>query len=53
MPRDFSINYSHEATMGQELRLAGVREDNGFRMEGVGPDGVCFSCACRFQEQMD
>lgn len=47
-PRDFCLNYSHEATLGQELQLLGIREENGFRMEGVGPSGTCFICTCTF-----
>ena len=43
MPRDFYLNYSKEATLGQELRLLGHREDGVYRMEGVGENGVCFT----------
>ena len=46
MPRDFYLNYSKEATLGQELRLFGVREEGSYRMEGVGPGGVCFTALC-------
>lgn len=46
MPRDFYLNYSKEATLGQELRLFGVREGDAYRMEGVGPSGVCFTALC-------
>lgn len=44
VPREFYINYSHEATLGQELRLMGIQETDGFRMEGLGPQGTCFTC---------
>ena len=44
VPKEFYINYSHEATLGQELRLLGMQEENGFRLEGLGPQGTCFTC---------
>ncbi|WP_455581907.1 acyl-[acyl-carrier-protein] thioesterase [Dysosmobacter sp.] len=47
-PREFFINYSKEATMGEELRLEGVREGDTYRMEGIGPDGTCFTAMCVF-----
>ncbi len=47
-PRTFFINYSKEATLGQTLHLAGMREEHGYRMEGMGPDGVCFTAECGF-----
>ncbi len=34
--------------MGEELRLVGVQEGENFRMEGLGPDGTCFSSLCVF-----
>ena len=43
LPREFFINYSKEATLGQELRMVGCRQENEYLMEGVGPEGVCFS----------
>ena len=48
LPREFFINYSKEATLGQELRLVGFRRDNEYLVEGVGPEGVCFSARCVF-----
>lgn len=47
-PREFYINYSKEATLGQELSLLGCREKNAYRMEGIGPEGACFSALCVF-----
>lgn len=48
-PRTFFINYSKEATLGQELRLSGIREEETYRMEGRGPEGVCFTALCEFE----
>ena len=48
LPREFFINYSKEATLGQELRLVGFRRDSEYLVEGVGPEGVCFSARCVF-----
>lgn len=48
IPAEFYINYSKEATLGQTLHLYGVREGNVYRMEGVGPNGTCFSAECVF-----
>ena len=48
VPREFFINYSKEATLGQELRMVGVRQENEYLMEGLGPEGVCFSARCVF-----
>lgn len=47
-PREFYINYSKEATLGEELRLLGLREENAYRVEGLGPAGLCFSALCVF-----
>ena len=47
-PREFYINYSKEATLGQELRLEGFREGETYRMEGLGPEGTCFTAMCVF-----
>ncbi len=47
-PRTFFINYSREATLGEELRLLGHREADAYRMEGLGPDGTCFTALCVF-----
>ena len=48
MPKEFFINYSKEATLGQELRMVGARRENEYLMEGLGPEGVCFSAQCVF-----
>ena len=48
LPREFFINYSKEATLGQELRLMGCRQGSDYLMEGLGPEGVCFSAQCVF-----
>ena len=48
LPKEFFINYSKEATLGQELRMVGVRQENEYLMEGLGPEGVCFSARCVF-----
>lgn len=47
-PREFFIQYSREATLGQTLRLTGHRDGDDYRVEGTGPDGVCFTALCRF-----
>lgn len=44
--KEFYINYSKEATLGQQLQMRGFREDNTYRMEGVGENGVCFTALC-------
>ena len=48
LPKEFFINYSKEATLGQELRMVGVRREGEYLMEGLGPEGVCFSARCVF-----
>ena len=48
-PREFHINYRHEAVLGEELRLAGVRkEDGAYLMEGIAAKGTCFTAMCVF-----
>lgn len=44
--REFYLNYSKEAVLGQELRLLGHREENGYRIEGLGPESTCFTALC-------
>ena len=44
--KEFYLNYSKEATLGQELRILGFREKNAYRMEGVGPNATCFTALC-------
>lgn len=48
VPREFFINYSKEVTLGDTLRLLGHREGDTYRMEGLGPEDTCFTCACVF-----
>ena len=48
VPKEFYINYSKEATLGEELRLEGLREADTYRMEGLGPEGTCFTAMCVF-----
>ena len=48
-PREFYINYNHEATLGETLRLVGFRnEDGSYLMEALGPDAACFTALCVF-----
>ena len=48
-PREFYINYTHEATLGETLRLMGFRnEDGSYLMEALGPDAACFTALCVF-----
>lgn len=47
-PREFYINYSREAVLGDALRLEGVRGEGGYFVEGLGPQGVCFTALCVF-----
>lgn len=47
-PREFYINYSKEATLGETLHLRGVREGEDYIMEGHGPEAVCFTALCKF-----
>ena len=46
--RDFAINYSREAKFGDVLAIRGLREENGYLMEGLGSAGVCFTAHCVF-----
>lgn len=47
-PREFQINYSREAVLGDVLRLEGVRRGESYWMEGLGPRGSCFTALCVF-----
>lgn len=47
-PREFYINYSREATLGDTLRLEGIREADTYCMEGIGSHGTCFTALCLF-----
>ena len=51
VPTEFYINYSKEATLGQELKLWGFRDGQEYRMEGIGPQGTCFTASCVFADQ--
>jgi acyl-ACP thioesterase len=46
--REFAINYSREATLGEELRLKGFRDGSTFLAEGLCGGERCFTCACGF-----
>lgn len=48
MPVEFYVNYNREATLHDQLRLEGIQTENGYQMEGVGPNGVCFTALCVF-----
>lgn len=48
VPREFHINYSKEATLGEELHLKGFREGETYRVEGLGPQAPCFTALCIF-----
>lgn len=48
IPREFHINYSREAVLGDRLRLSGRREGTGYYVEGLGPNGPCFTAFCAF-----
>ncbi len=48
VPREFYINYSREAVLGDELRLEGCRSEDGYLVEGMGPHGSCFTALCVF-----
>ena len=48
VPKEFYINYSKEATLDEELRLEGFREADTYRVEGLGPEGTCFTAMCVF-----
>ena len=48
-PSAFYINYSREATLGQQLRLLGCRDGaDVYLLEAIGPGGTCFTCRCEF-----
>lgn len=48
VPTELYVDYSREATLGQDLLLRGFRDDHTYRMEAMGPNGVCFSALCVF-----
>lgn len=47
-PREFQINYSREAVLGDVLALEGCRSGEGYLVEGLGPHGPCFTALCAF-----
>lgn len=47
-PREFYINYSKEATQGDTLQLKGFSEGENYFVEGIGPQGNCFTALCVF-----
>lgn len=46
--REFYINYSKEVRLGDALRLEGFRTEEGYMVEGHGPQSLCFSALCVF-----
>ena len=48
VPREFYINYRKEATLDEALALKGFREGETYRVEGLGPEGTCFTALCVF-----
>lgn len=48
LPREFHINYSREAVLGDVLHLEGCRSEEGYFVEGRGPWGLCFTALCVF-----
>ena len=48
IPQEFFINYSREATLGDQLRLYGFRDGETYQMEGMGEHGICFTARCVF-----
>ena len=47
-PREFQINYSREAVLGDVLVLEGFRDETGYFVEGLGPHVSCFTALCVF-----
>ena len=46
--KEFYINYSREAVLGDQLKLDGFRDETGYFVEGLGPRGSCFTALCVF-----
>jgi len=46
--REMQLNYSREATLGDTMRLAGVREGNVLTAGALVDGEHCFSCRCVF-----
>ena len=51
VPEEFYINYSKEATLGQELKRWGFRDGQEYRMEGNCTQGTCLTALCEYGEQ--
>lgn len=47
--REFYINYSHEATLGDTLELFGVQTADGYLVEGRTGAEISFTCRCIFE----
>ena len=47
--KEFYLNYSREATLGQEVSIRGFQEETTYRMEGIGPNGTCFTALCVYE----
>ena len=45
---EFAINYSREAKFADVLTIRGIRTEEGYLMEGLGTEGVCFTAKCVF-----
>ena len=46
---EFYINYSREVRLGDTLRLEGTPVENGYLMQGHGPESLCFAAQCVFE----
>ena len=46
--REFAINYSKEAHLGDELRILAARDGNSLLAEGICHETCSFACACTF-----
>ena len=45
---EFAINYSREAKFADVLTIRGILTEEGYLMEGLGTEGVCFTAKCVF-----
>ena len=48
VPKQFFINYSREAALGDTLRLFGFRGERAYLVEGRTSSGLCFTAECVF-----
>lgn len=46
---EFYINYSKEVRLNDKVRLEGFRTENGYLMQGHGPESLCFTAQCVFE----